>query len=180
MKTIWLTVDESVVTTPTIEAGILKLETYFEKHKVRARVTSGVRGPSDQLRIIRRALVNKKLDAQFPECFNKNIDDKITWNGKQVYAWQPGWSKLLNVGYIVNPPYAAECLLDYYRPGSIENKKGHVIGQTPHINGKCIDVGGGVDGIAQELKPIQDAYNNKVLKSFLPEHGNNAVHCDFF
>jgi hypothetical protein len=174
----YLKVKPGVVLTPIIERVIVSLDPYFEKCP--AWVTSGLRTPADQLRIIRNALQARGLDKVFNDTFAKGLTDKISYEGKQVYAWQPGWSKLLNVGYIVNPPFTAEVLLDYFRPGSKENRKGKFIGQTPHKDGTAFDIGGGGDGINSELAVIQQALNDKVpgLKGFLAEHGNNAIHCD--
>lgn len=176
----WLKIRPGVVLTETIEPVIISLEKYFANAHVMAWVTSGLRGPEDQLRIIRNALTARHLDAQYPDVFKKGIADKIEVNGKLVYAWQFGWSKLLNVGFIVNPPFTAEVLMDYYRPGSIENRKGRIIGQTPHATGRAFDIGGGEGGIARELKVVQGALKAGVkgLKGFLAEHGNNCVHCD--
>lgn len=174
----FLKVKEGVVLTPIIDRVITALDPYFEKCP--SWVTSGLRTPEDQLRIIRNALKARGLSNEFKEAFDKGLTDKVTFKGKTVYAWQPGWSKLLNVGYIVNPPYTAEVLFDYYRPGSAENRKGKMIGPTPHKDGTAFDVGGGADGIKGELACIEKAKADKLagLKGYLAEHGNNAVHCD--
>lgn len=182
----FLRVKPGVILTPVLEAGAVELEKDFAAAGVVAWITSGKRGPEDQLRIIRGALVKLKLDAIYPEAFKCGLQDKIQYQGKTVFAWQPGWSALLNAGFVVNPPLAAECLMDYYRPGSTVNKKGKVIGMTPHWKGTALDIGGGPDGISgittNELSVMNKAMARKAkgLKGFLPEHGNNAIHCDFF
>lgn len=178
----WLKVRPGVVLTESTKSVIISLEKYFEAAHVVAWVTSGLRGPEDQLRIIRNALTSRNLDTKYPDVFKKDVSDKIEVNGKLIYAWQMGWSALLNIGFIVNPPFAAEVLMDYYRPGSTANKKGKVIGQTPHATGRAFDIGGGEGGISKELKVVETAIKNKVkgLKGFLAEHGNNCVHVDCY
>jgi len=176
----FLKVKDGVVLTPIIDKVITSLDPYFEKHP--SFVTSGLRTPNDQLRIIRNALTSHGLANEFKDAFEKQIFDRITFQGESVYAWQPGWSKLLNIGFVVNPPYTAKALFDYFRPGSADNRKGKIIGQTPHKDGTAFDIGGGANGITDELACIQKAMGDKLpgLKGFLAEHGNNAVHCDCY
>jgi len=95
-----------------------------------------------------------------------------------VYGWQLGWSKLLNIGVIVNPPYPAKVLLDYYRRGSKENRKGTVIGVSPHFKGTAFDIRGG-----KNLQEKSDVIKNSMgkvagLKGYLIEPKNNCVHVD--
>lgn len=178
-KNTHLIVKPKVVLTPIIIPVIVALDTYFRKHDIKAFVTSGLRSPEDQLEIIRNQIRARGLDKLFPEVF-LGINEKVKYYDKTVYAWQLAWSKLLNLGFVVNPPYTAECLLDYYRPGSSDNRKGKFIGQSPHATGSAFDIGGGPNGINDELIPVREAVNDKLpgLKGFLAEHGNNAIHCD--
>lgn len=175
----FLIVKPGVILTGVIESVIVRLDEFFESEGLKAYVTSGVRTAEDQIRIIRNALIARKLNDEYPDAF-KDKTEKIRWEGNLVYAWQPGWSRLLKEGFIVNPPYTAQCLMDYYRPGSSENRKGRMIGQSPHTKGYAFDIGGGADGIHNELKVIQKAFAARVggLAGYLPEHGNNCVHCD--
>lgn len=170
---------DSVRLTDTIDPVIASLDPYFEKAKLKAFVTSGLRTSKDQLRIIQKYLIRQKLDSQYPECaFCTDVHMKFEWNGRDVFQWQPGWSALLNVGVIINPPLPAECLMDYFRSGN--NKKGQIIGSSPHFNGTAFDIGGGGNGIDDEMNIIQLAVDDRVpgLKGFLAERNNNCVHVD--
>lgn len=176
----WLVVLDSVRLTETIDPVITALEPYFEKAKLKAFVTSGLRTSKDQLRIVQKYLTRQGLDKTYDECANcTDVHSRNTkWDGVWVYDWQPGWSALLNAGVIINPPLPAECLMDYIRDG--KNKKGQVIGGSPHFNGTAFDIGGGGDGIENEMAVVKQAIADKVkgLKGHLPERNNNCVHID--
>lgn len=172
----WLIVKENVVLTPTIEPVIVALDEYFKKHNLKAYVTSGLRDENDQLRVIRSYLVKKGLDKTYPEAMTCKATDK---NADGTYVWQMAWSHLLNVGVIINPAFRAVCLMNYIRNGV--NKKGSWIGQTPHASGTAFNVGGGNNGIMDELAVLNEAVKEKKipgLKSFLAERENNALHVD--
>ena len=174
----WLIVNKNVILTEHIDPVIRGLDAFFEEFKIISHVTSGLRSAEDQIRIIRSALVNKGLGDEYAEAFDP-ITDKMIFEDEEVYSWQPGWSKLLNTGFIVNPPYPAKVLMDYFRPGSTANRKGQIIGQTPHASGRAFDIGGGPDGIQQEIRVIEVAMGKvKGLKGYLIERNNNCVHVD--
>jgi hypothetical protein len=175
----FLIVRSGVKLTPIIEPVICALDKYFEAINKKALVTSGERNPADQLQIIRGYLLNKGLKDQFHEAFSKGVDDKVvTETYGEIYTWQLGWSKLLNIGVIINPPKQAACLLDYLRNGV--NKKGLIINGSPHFRGTAFDIGGNDNGISDELPAIQKALADKLpgLVGHLPERENNAIHCD--
>lgn len=175
----FLKVAPGVILTPIIEPVIISLDKYFEASKKIAWVTSGLRDAEKQLEIIRSYVERRNLRKDYEDTFGCQVHDTITWGGKKVYAWQPGWSALLNEGVIVNPPLKAQCLFDYIRNG--KNKKGEFINQSPHFNGTAFDIGGGsLEGINDELVIVKKALNDKLpgLKSILAEHANNAIHCD--
>lgn len=180
----FLKVREGVILTPIIEPVIIALDKYFEKANCSAWVTSGLRSADDQLRIIRNELIKRKLDAKYPDAVSKSVNEKIAHEGQTIYAWQLGWSALLNVGFIVNPPVAAICLMDYISNGV--NKKGQLINASPHFQGLAFNIGGGADGISgtvtNELAVIQSAVNDKIkgIKSFLAERNNNALHINCY
>lgn len=174
----FLIVKKGVVLTEDIDPVIHELDAYFKAANVFAVVTSGLRDAAAQLRIIRSALTTRGIAKDYQDAFD-DIGKKIEYEGEEVYAWQPGWSKLLNIGYIVNPPYPAKVLMDYIRPGSTENKKGKIIGATPHATGLAFDVGGGANGLNDEIKVIESAKGKiKGLKGYLIERNNNAIHVD--
>jgi len=110
------------------------------------------------------------------------VEDLDVYDGKQVYAWQPAWSRLLNLGVIVNPPEQATVLFDYFR--GAENRKGALIQPSPHFKGTALDIGGDVDGIEgkeSELAVVQAALDSKQipgLKGFLAERLQSCVHVD--
>lgn len=174
----WLIVRPHVILTEQIDPVILALDENFKKANLRSYVTSGLRKPEDQLRIIQGELTRRGLAQHYQEAFDL-ITGKTKYEGVEVYNWQVGWSKLLSVGFIVNPPYAAKCLTDYYRPGSSENKKGQFIGQSPHTKGTAFDIGGGQDGLDNELAIVRSA---KIagLKGYLLERNQNCLHVDCF
>lgn len=176
----YLRVLKGVVMTAIIEPVIIKLDPLFEEANLIAYITSGLRMEHDQLRIIRKYLKSSRLDSQFEEAMVCGLNDMIEFEGSRVYAWQPGWSKLLSKGIIVNPPKSAKVLYDYWR--NSQNRKGDVIGPSPHFKGTSFDIGGGDDitGVSNEMAVMQKALKLKIpgLKGILVERNNNAVHVD--
>jgi len=172
----WLIVQDSVVLTPVIEPVIVALDKYFEEANHKAYVTSGLRDSKDQLRIIKGYLVRKGLDKKYPEAMSCDVNDKLP-NGD--YVWQMAWSNLLNINVIINPPLPATVLMNYIR-GTV-NRKGKVIGSSPHAPGLALDIGGGGNGINDELAIILKAMKDKKipgLRGYLAERENNCLHVD--
>lgn len=179
----FLKVNKSVILTTTIEPVIIALESYFEAEGKVANVTSGLRDPASQLSIIRGYLAKKGMDKKYPEAITCGLNDKKQFGTKIVYAWQMGWSALLNVGIIINPPIDAECLMDYIGSDG-KNRKGTIIKASSHFLGTEFDIGGGTDGIdgssVSEMKIVQKALADKKIKglvSIVLERNNNCVHC---
>lgn len=180
----WLTVSSNVILTETCDPVIVALDSHFESARVKARVTSCLRTPDSQLAIIRNYMRSKGLDEKYPVGMSCGIDEVIRWNNpdsgqlEEVYGWQPAWSKLLNIGVIINPPLPARVLMDYYRRG--DNRKGAIIQPSPHFRGTAFDIGGAANGIDDELTVVAAAYKLGVkgFINYLPEHDNNAIHCD--
>lgn len=133
-------------------------------------VTSGVRVPEDSLRIIRGYLTSKGLDKQFPEAMTCKINETTP---DKRYVWQMAWSTLLNKGIIINPPLPATVLLDYIRNGI--NRKGKIIGQSPHIKGKAFDLSG-----TDSLTIVKRLMEDIMIKEYLLERENNCIHCNIF
>ena len=172
----WLIVNEGVALTASIEPVIVALDKYFEKHNLKAFVTSGLRDPKDQLNVIRQYLRRKGLDVKYPDAMACAVEDK---NADGSYVWQMAWSNLLSVGLIINPPLRAICLMDYIRNG--KNRKGQWINQTPHASGKSFDIGGGANKIFDEAVVLDEALGEGQipgLKGILKEGENNAIHID--
>ncbi len=165
--------------TAIIDPVLTGLDKICEELGIKLLATSGLRDSTDQLDLIRKYLINNGLRNQYEDVFKHNFDEKVTdpTHG-EIYAWQLGWSRLLNIGVIVNPPKDAICLLDYKRDGI--NKKGMLIHKSPHFNGTCIDLGGGNNGLEDELKVVKLAMARKLpgLVGYLYEPKNNAIHLD--
>lgn len=162
-----LIVSKSIVLNEKLDDVLSEIDSYWEGRS--EKVTSAVRIPSDQLRIIRKYLVLKGLDKKYPEAMTCNSMD--VWTDKKEYMWQSGWSALLNAGVIINPPYPAIVLMDYFRNGI--NKRGQLIGQSPHTRGTAFDLSG-IDSLDIVKKLVADGK----IKGFLVERENNCIHCD--
>src|SRR5688572_20203276 len=128
----YLKLASSVILTDELDKVISGIDGYFFNNP--ETVTSGLRTSADQLRIIRKYLTAKDLHKKYPEAMIYAVDSKLP-DGE--YVWQKGWSALLNVGVIINPPHSAKCLMDYWRKGI--NKKGTLIGMSPHTRGTAFD-----------------------------------------
>ena len=174
----WLLFEEKVKNTPAIMRTVELLDPYFEGEQ--SEITSGLRTPEDQVRIISEKMKRHGIYNDFQEFdlhrdsdpgFGLEVDDEV------VYFWQRGWSRLLNIGDIVNPPIPAKCLYDYFRPGSPENKKGQTIQISPHQRGLAFDIGGGKN-LMEKAKRVMKAYQEGTcfITDYLQERINNAIH----
>ena len=171
----YLIVLPHVVLTPTIEPVIIALDKHFEKANLKAVVTSGLRDSDDQLRIIRQYLTTKKLNIKYPEAMSGKVTDKLP-NGE--YRWQMGWSALLNGGIIINPPLDAILLMDYFNAKGV-NRKGDLFHKTAHATGKPFDIGGGADGLNNEIAVIESAKKDiPGIVGWVIERNNNCLHVD--
>lgn len=169
----YLTVASGVVLNELIEYVLVKLDPHFEKANHKAIATSGVRTAEEQLGLIRKFLRQRGLDKKYPEAMVGPVTNKLA-NGQ--YAWQMGWSALLNAGIIINPPLRAELLMDYIGADGT-NKKGKTFEQTQHANGLCLDIGGGTDGLTNEVEIIKEASMHiPEIVSWVVEHNNNCLH----
>ena len=173
----FLIVGPNAIMTPTIEPIIVALDSFFAEANLKATVTSGLRIPNDQLRIIRDYLKIKKLDVKYPEAMSGNVTDRFNWQGQDVYRWQPGWSALLNAGVIINPAIKSICLLDYVNKMGV-NKKGKFIDESIHFSGCAFDIGGGYDhDVSNELAVVNKAMPEiKAIISYVIERENNCLH----
>lgn len=172
----FLRVKPGVRLSPQMIPVIVGLDSYFEAAGLIAYVTSGIRNSMDQLNTIIKYCKRYGVDKEFPDVLTCMPADKV---GKE-YVWQPAWSRLLNIGVIINPPYPAVVLYDYFDENK-RNKKGQVIGHSPHYYGNGVDIGGGVDhDITNELIPVQRALAEGLpgLRGYKKERKNNCVHLD--
>lgn len=171
----FLIVAANVVLTPVNEPVIIALDKHFEKANLKALVTSGKRTSEDQLRIIRSYLKSKKLDVKYPEALSCTAMEKLA-DGN--YKWQMGWSALLNAGIIINPPLEAVLLMDYFNAKGV-NRKGFLFHATPHLTGKPFDIGGGEDGLNNEIAVIESAKKDiPAIVGWVIERKNNCLHVD--
>jgi hypothetical protein len=162
----YLRVPTSVVLNAALDKVLYEIDCDFRESP--ETVTSAVRIPEDQLRIIRKYLRTKGLDDNYPEALACTIHDK---DAAGNYVWQKAWSHLLNIGVIINPPLAAVALMDYWRNGV--NKKGQEIGQSPHTRGTAFDLSG-----LDSLTVVQSLKLKGKIKGYLVERENSCIHCD--
>lgn len=174
----FLIVWEGVVLNPLLDGIIHRLDPVFEKAGRIAYVTSGVRLPEDQLRIIRYYVKRNGIQDEF--IANATVTGMVDWNARRIFGWQLAWSKLLNAGVIINPPVAAQCLLDYVNKAGV-NKKGQIIPPSVHFRGMAFDIGGGSNSIADETEILTAAMAGGAfpeIKGLVPERENNCLHVD--
>jgi hypothetical protein len=162
----YLRVPTSVVLNAALDKVLYEIDCDFRESP--ETVTSAVRIPEDQLRIIRKYLRTKGLDDNYPEALACTIHDK---DAAGNYVWQKAWSHLLNIGVIINPPLAAVALMDYWRNGV--NKRGQLIGQSPHTRGTAFDLSG-----LDSLRVVQGLKLKGKIKGYLVERENSCIHCD--
>ena len=180
IKLINFSLRPSFKNSPAIQRSLELLDPYF--HGEQSWISSGLRTEHDQLTIILGKLTQHKLDDQFDELkkyLGSDLNLLVDVDGFSYYWWQRAWSKLLNIGEIVNPPIPAKVLFDYIRPGSTENRKGQIIGMSQHQHGLAFDIEG--NGRLMEKAKLVMAANQEgkcFLHSYLVERKNNAIHCD--
>lgn len=163
----YLKVPPSVVLNDKIDALLYDIDCDFKNNP--ETVTSAVRTSEDQLRIIRKYLRAKGLDNKYPEAMTARVEDKT--EDQSQFVWQKGWSALLNAGVIINPPLPAVALMDYIRDGV--NKKGQLIGMSPHTRGTAIDLSG-----LDSLKIVQALKLKGKIRGYLVEREQNCLHVD--
>lgn len=168
--------------TPAIVRAVECMDKFFEGDP--SIITSGLRTPQDQINIIVEKAKRHKIEGEFYEFsvnMNKPANFALFVDGykESLYWWSRTWSRLLNLGDIVNPPIPEEVLFDYVRPGSEENKKGTIIQISPHQRGIAFDIGGG-QNLAEKVKRVLNAKESRecFISSFLEERVNNAIHVD--
>jgi hypothetical protein len=163
---------KQVVLTPYLESIVSQIEPHTGAHVV--RLTSGVRTALEQVGII--AYWALKMGVNFPEFDPHDLHGQTEIEGKLLYRWQRTWSKLLNLGIIVNPPLAAVCLEDYIVNG--HNKKGEVIHESPHQKSTALDFvcDEGVDVMLGIVKKAKVA--GVPIRGYRVERKQYCVHTD--
>jgi hypothetical protein len=180
----WLMVRDSVILTPIITPVILGMDLEFAEAKQTGIVTSGKRDPMKQLRIIQDYAIANHIDGEFPliKSTSMVLTARVIFGTQTVYWWQPAWSRLLNLGIIINPPLRAAQLFDQFRDGKYYSLAGTMIDPSEHFDGTCFDVGDGLDEdhtIEGELVVVRAALVKKLpgLKSITVERKQNCIHC---
>lgn len=176
----YLNPKEGFLFTPEIEKATHLMDPFFKNYP--SYLTSGLRTKEDQLRIIIKKAIefgfhsNLKNHIKGSEFFS-SAEVKDVYNGAEVYWWQPVWSEILSVGFIVNPPIKAVCLMDYYSKRTGENMKGKEIDVSLHSKGLAFDIGGGKN-LNEVAKCVMHAKRDLegCMQSYLVERINNAVH----
>lgn len=174
-----LTKRPNVVSNGFIDAVLYELDEYMNRtpewQNFNIEITSAVRTPLSQLNVINAYATSKNI--KFDEFSSLDVYGTTVIDGETYYRWQRTWSKLLNIGIIVNPPLDAICLFDYIN-ASGQNRKGQVIHQSPHIAGKAFDISGQA-GLDKIKRLIDGAIKEQVgIKSYTIERENNAFHCN--
>jgi hypothetical protein len=181
----WLIVEPTVILTPSIEPVIVELDEWFRMYQCRSFVTSGKRTPAQQFIIIRDAAIERGLDKEFPSILHADLNSLMVLDGQTVPVWRVVLSKLLTIGFLVNPPMAACVLFDYVHPKHGKIPAGTLIQPSPHFKGTSFDIGGRGESadktIGDELDVLKRAFDSgsvSNLLSYTVERENNALHCD--
>jgi hypothetical protein len=178
----FLRVKDGVKLNASLDMAVVTLEPWFAAAQLEAWVTSGIRTSEDQLQTILKYCIKHGVDKQFKEILTCGVMDKIDLGDQgTIYTWQRAWSRLLNIGVIVNPPMPARCLMDYWRNN--ENRKGILIGHSPHYYEKAIDISGGSDrSPVNEAEVVKKAIAARVpyIRGYLLEPKNNCCHVDTY
>ena len=86
----WLRVQPNVVLTETIDPVISQLDIYFEKQKLVAWVTSGLRDPIGQLELIKGLAERHGISKKYPEIATATLQGLMTFdeNGHKHTIYQ--------------------------------------------------------------------------------------------
>lgn len=126
-----LNIEDGVITNPAIDNVLANLDNFLVNSDKWSDfpiwISSGVRTPQSQLALIKSYAIKKGLE----------LPDLLTMDN-----FIPVWSKLLNVGIIINPPIDSHCIYDYWKlvNGVKVNHKGYLIPTSPHIKGTAFNV----------------------------------------
>lgn len=173
-----LSINDGVVLTDSINPGIQQLSAAYKIRNIAGAVSSGKRTPERQVDTI-RALA-RSAGLKFDYLDTMTLQSTTTFNGRTVFEWQVVWSTLMNKMYDVNPPIAAELLMDRIVGGV--NKKGKIYPPTEHFFGISFDVEGEFNG-----EQLLDIYTNALIDamkkgetpsivSYTKEVKNNCLH----
>lgn len=172
----------TVTLTPTISRTIQMLDEYFQE--LPATVTSGERSVHQQLLIIFEEALSRGLEKEFLELTKESLalPDLMTilTDGTTVYWWQRAWSRLLVLGFIVNPPIRAKCLEHYIsKKLGVPDKDmfGEFIELSTHQMGIAFDISVHT-GIGEKTMRVSRAFKEGhcYIHSYKVEKENQALH----
>ncbi len=153
----FITVASRALLTPPIEAAAKALDAHFERAGLAVALTSALRPPQDQLRLIREQAVKRGIDRQHPSIHTATVENVDSWLG--------AWDELLHTHkYVINPPVAATSRITGKRYSA-----------SPHTTGLAFDLSGGdLDRIAAAVAGW--CREGGAVRQILIERRNNAVH----
>jgi hypothetical protein len=107
----FITIKSGVILNPEIERVVRELDGYFRNAKLQVILTSAVRTPEEQLRIIKEKAIAYGLNQKYPSIETATVDN--------VESWLGAWDELRHrIGYEVLPPkYACSRI----KPGVCKN-----------------------------------------------------------
>ncbi len=160
-----LIVKKGVLLSDKLDECIFKLDYYFRDYP--REVTSGLRTKDGQLKEIIKKANEEHLAIVFCQ-----YDFDCQESG--IYIWQATWSKLLDKGYIINPPNTAKYI------GDNPKYVGRTIQVSTHIDpGNAFDVGAPTqlerDNIAGIIN-FAMAKEPGLIRSFTEEPKNGCFH----
>jgi hypothetical protein len=158
LSTTHITNSTRALLTPQIEAAVRALDAEFRNDGLKVTLTSALRTPQDQLRLIREQAVKRGLDRLYPSILNATVDN--------VESWIDAWDDLLHrQKYVINPPVDACSRI----------VPGKCYGPSPHSSGLAFDLSGAdLDRVAEVVRGY--CQRGGPLRQILIERKNNAVH----
>lgn len=153
-----ITISTRALLTPPIEAAARALDAEFRRAGLKVTLTSALRTPQDQLRLIRDQTVKRGLDRLYPSIRHATVDNVESWIG--------AWDDLLHrQKYVINPPVDACSRI----------VPGKCYGPSPHSSGLAFDLSGAdLDRIAEVVRGY--CQRGGSLRQILVERTNKAVH----
>lgn len=147
-----------VVLTTQLEKLVQELDGYFRNAGLAVTLTSGLRSPEDQLRIIRNAAIEHGIHLKYPSIQTATVEN--------VESWLGAWDELRHrVGFEVLPPRSA---CSRIKPGLCKNP-------SPHMRGEAFDLAGAdLDRIADVVRGY--CAQRGGIRQILIERVNGAVH----
>jgi peptidoglycan hydrolase-like protein with peptidoglycan-binding domain len=157
LGTRFISIASRALVTPPIEAAVKALDAHFERAGLNVALTSALRPPQDQLRLIRQQALERGLDRLYPSITTATVEN--------VDSWLDAWDDLLHrQRYVINPPVAA-----------VSRITGKTYSASPHTTGLAFDLSGAdLDRIAAVVAGY--CREGGAVRQILIERRNNAVH----